>query len=229
MALKENALLIKGLSWGGSVLIHSVVLATLSYWSGPQKVVLSSTPKAVPVEFLSLKTLQADLLPKKRKSRQKQKKILKQHSIQPVKEASLADEARQSPKDVENSHQQRPALEKDPTIVNTDKQKTEVSTEKQAIAILQYQGSVYDNPLPVYPFIARQRHLEGRVVLKVLVGPEGNVLNIAPLESSGYECLDQSAITAVQQWKFDTLYHHKREVVYVLVPISFRLHKTEIS
>jgi protein TonB len=227
MALKDNAVLMKGLSWGGSVLIHGAVLATLSYWPSQENIIVSSSPKAISVELISLRTQPIDRVPQRNKKQPTQKKIAKQQTIQQIKEAAV-ENSQKSLKRMEKLPQPVTLAEKASPIVN-DPQKSEERIKEQDIAVIQYKGSAFDNPLPVYPLIARQRHLEGRVVLKVLVGRESTILDIALLESSGYDCLDQSALAAVQQWKFDALDYAREKPVYILVPVSFRLNKTEIS
>ena len=58
------------------------------------------------------------------------------------------------------------------------------------------------NPPPAYPLTARQKGLEGRVVLRVKVGDSGAVEKISVKQGSGHEVLDQAALSAVKKWKF---------------------------
>jgi len=59
-----------------------------------------------------------------------------------------------------------------------------------------------ENPKPDYPLEARQKGYEGEVLLKVEVLQNGRVGEVEVEKSSGYEILDQSAITAVKKWRF---------------------------
>ena len=56
---------------------------------------------------------------------------------------------------------------------------------------------------PVYPEIARQGRVEGVVILEVKTDEEGNVVDARVLRS--IPVLDQAAIDAVKQWKYEPL------------------------
>ncbi len=58
------------------------------------------------------------------------------------------------------------------------------------------------NPQPVYPPISARRLEYGRVLLTVVVDPEGRPKSISVKTSSGYERLDQAALKAVSGWSF---------------------------
>ncbi len=80
------------------------------------------------------------------------------------------------------------------------------------------------NPRPVYPGIARQRHWEGLVLLKVYVTPEGHCGQLAVARSSGHEVLDESAMDAVREWRFVSAKRGSTPVAsWVTVPIEFNL------
>lgn len=53
---------------------------------------------------------------------------------------------------------------------------------------------------PVYPDIARQRMIQGTVVLKAVIGKDGNIKDLTAV--SGPKELYESAIGAVQQWRY---------------------------
>ncbi len=59
-----------------------------------------------------------------------------------------------------------------------------------------------NNPAPVYPTRSRRLGEEGRVVLEVLILPNGRVGEIKVKRTSGHAALDQAALEAVQRWKF---------------------------
>ena len=80
------------------------------------------------------------------------------------------------------------------------------------------------NPKPVYPSEAREKGYQGEVLLRVEVLPNGRVGQIEIKRSSGYDILDQSALTTVRQWKF--IPARKGEVAipfWVNIPIKFQL------
>ena len=59
-----------------------------------------------------------------------------------------------------------------------------------------------NNPLPEYPYIARQRHWEGVVWLLVDVSAKGLVDDVDLERSCGYRVLDRAASRAVKRWEF---------------------------
>lgn len=64
-------------------------------------------------------------------------------------------------------------------------------------------GAAYlNNPPPEYPPAAKRLSLQGTVLLRVLVSPEGLPEKISILTSSGSPSLDDAAIKTVKQWTF---------------------------
>lgn len=57
--------------------------------------------------------------------------------------------------------------------------------------------------LPQYPASALKQGLEGVTVLSVYIGLNGTIQNVGVKSSSGVAELDQSAMAAVSQWKFN--------------------------
>jgi len=57
-------------------------------------------------------------------------------------------------------------------------------------------------PRPVYPRISERRGEQGRVVLRVLISPEGRVADVKVRRSSGYSRLDEAAVAAMQHARF---------------------------
>jgi len=62
------------------------------------------------------------------------------------------------------------------------------------------QGRLIHQVVPVYPQEAKQRHIQGTVVLKATIGKDGRVGNLTPI--SGPPELFSAAIGAVQQWRY---------------------------
>ncbi len=87
-----------------------------------------------------------------------------------------------------------------------------------------YHANYAYNPKPVYPASARNRHLEGKVLLRVRVSEDGVSEDVSVEQSSGHEILDESAVEAVQQWKFVPARRGDKHVACtVTVPIVFKL------
>lgn len=79
-------------------------------------------------------------------------------------------------------------------------------------------------PMPDYPWSARRRGTEGRVVLRLLVDAEGRPTAIDLVHSSGDPVLDGAAITALRQWRLRPALADGVPVAgAVVVPILFRL------
>jgi protein TonB len=62
------------------------------------------------------------------------------------------------------------------------------------------QGLLISNVKPVYPKIAREAGVQGDVVLQAVIGKDGRIENLHAV--SGNSLLIQSALDAVQQWRY---------------------------
>jgi len=75
---------------------------------------------------------------------------------------------------------------------------------------------------PVYPEKARKAGLEGTVILEAMTDAQGNVARVKVLQSIPE--LDQAAIDALQQWKYEpVIIDGKPKAVVFTVTIRFRL------
>ena len=54
--------------------------------------------------------------------------------------------------------------------------------------------------LPVYPAAARRQGVQGQVVLKAVIGKDGTIAALSPLQ--GPQQLTAAAMDAVQHWRF---------------------------
>lgn len=59
--------------------------------------------------------------------------------------------------------------------------------------------------LPEYPAEALQKHIQGQVTLKVVVGKDGTLRNIQVL--SNPSVFDSTALNAVRQWHYQPRYN----------------------
>jgi len=81
-----------------------------------------------------------------------------------------------------------------------------------------------NNPKPVYPMLARQRHWEGLVLLRVYITADGHAAQVMVQRSSGHEVLDDSALEAVKNWRFVPAKRGEfAEASWASVPIDFSL------
>lgn len=80
------------------------------------------------------------------------------------------------------------------------------------------------NPKPVYPTLSQRRGEEGEVLIELVVAADGSVQKVGIKRSSGFDRLDQAALSAVRNWRFVP---GKRagmpEAMSYVVPIPFRL------
>jgi periplasmic protein TonB len=80
------------------------------------------------------------------------------------------------------------------------------------------------NAKPEYPYTARKRGYEGRVVLHVQVSPRGNPVAVNVMHSTGYKSLDKAATSTVLRWQFEAARRAGVRVPgTVVTPIVFRL------
>jgi len=61
-------------------------------------------------------------------------------------------------------------------------------------------GTAISQPAPVYPAIAKAKHVSGDVVLKATITKQGDVTDVTAI--SGPSILRGAAITAAKQWKY---------------------------
>lgn len=80
------------------------------------------------------------------------------------------------------------------------------------------------NP-PRYPPVAVRQGLEGQVVVRIRVSPEGRADATLVIKSSGHPMLDDAALEAVDRWQFDPALTSTGEPVPLVlqVPIDFTL------
>jgi protein TonB len=77
---------------------------------------------------------------------------------------------------------------------------------------------------PVYPEIARAARKEGVVILEVVIASDGRVDAVRVLR--GVPMLDQAAVAAVQQWRFEPARLNGQVVPVVMtVTVNFQLTK----
>ena len=80
------------------------------------------------------------------------------------------------------------------------------------------------NPRPPYPSISRRLNEQGKTTIRVLIGVDGLPQRSEIFKSSGYERLDQAALTTVMRWRYSP---GKRggvpEAMWFNVPINWVL------
>ncbi|MCH6589610.1 MAG: energy transducer TonB [Proteobacteria bacterium] len=95
---------------------------------------------------------------------------------------------------------------------------------KRTVSAAGYAAGHLGNVPPVYPYRARRKEIEGRVVLRVQVLPGGTARSVEVLSSSGHAILDRAALKAVRAWRFVPAKRAGAPVAGAIdVPITFRL------
>jgi len=80
------------------------------------------------------------------------------------------------------------------------------------------------NPQPPYPPMSRRLGEQGQVMLRVLIGADGNAQQVEIRRSSGFERLDNVAQETVRRWKFVPGRRNGiPEAMWFNVPINFVL------
>jgi protein TonB len=80
------------------------------------------------------------------------------------------------------------------------------------------------NPKPEYPAQARDQGLQGLVLLRVRVLPDGKSGEVLVERSSGHAILDQAALRAVKAWHFVPATRNGIAVAsWASVPVRFSL------
>nr|WP_236673268.1 TonB family protein [Comamonas sp. JC664] len=78
---------------------------------------------------------------------------------------------------------------------------------------------------PEYPRLAKQRNIEGVVVVRVIVGTDGRVEPEHTKVLRSVPALDAAAIAAVNQWRFTPALGRSGQLARVIidVPVNFSL------
>ncbi len=93
-----------------------------------------------------------------------------------------------------------------------------------AVVPPRFDAAYLQNPEPGYPLVSKRLGEEGKVLLRVLVNPEGLAEQVEVRQSSGHPRLDQAAIGTVRRWRFTPARRGgDRLAAWVLVPLSFQL------
>jgi protein TonB len=173
-----------------------------------------TTPKAAPIKPKQKTKKHPKPFPKP-----KPKKVIKEVIQKAEKDPSKAipEKSVDIPKTYDLPEQtQRESVSKE-----TD---TEGETLSEKQIIREARPLYRSNPPPKYPAVARRRGFQGNVVLEVLVGPVGNVIELHVLSSSGYPILDRAAKSSVKNWTFEPGMRGQQKVeMWVRVPIRFEL------
>ena len=98
----------------------------------------------------------------------------------------------------------------------------EPPTEPAVFEFVEVMPTVVSTPSPVYPEIARQAGIEGRVYVRARIGRDGRVRE-ASIARSDNAVFDAAALAAIRQWTFTPGVQAGRTVEgWTTIPIRFR-------
>lgn len=99
-----------------------------------------------------------------------------------------------------------------------------VHATPQAMGEPDLRPAATDAPRPPYPRAARQRGLQGVVMVRVAVSADGLPTEVFIKESSGHPMLDDAAVEAVRRWRFSPARSAGRAVAAAVeIPVRFAL------
>lgn len=92
------------------------------------------------------------------------------------------------------------------------------------VSAARFDADYLANPKPAYPPSSRRLGEEGKVLLRIHVGADGNPLAVELKQSSGFDRLDAAARAAVERWRFVPAKRGRDAIdSWVTVPIVFSL------
>jgi len=110
-----------------------------------------------------------------------------------------------------------------PTILEPSAPAETLPGFKQYVYVEQMPAAVR-SVSPEYPAIAKEAGVSGRVIVHLLVGRDGRVLDARVDEEHSILMLNEAALRAARQWVFTPAFANDQPVaVWVAVPFNFRL------
>ena len=77
---------------------------------------------------------------------------------------------------------------------------------------------------PKYPEVARRARMSGQVIIEAVITDRGEVISPRVMKSTTESILNQAALDAVRQWRYEPARFRGQPVpVYVTVTVTFRL------
>jgi len=81
---------------------------------------------------------------------------------------------------------------------------------------------------PIYPYWARIRGIEGKVLVQIVVDQHGQVKDIKIIKAKPPHVFENSVINAVKKWRFKpATYHGKAVSVRLVIPFKFKLEQDQ--
>ena len=174
---------------------------------------------------------------KNRKAKAETEKSLTTGNKETEKEVEQEKEQNLSNQNKKNEHLKEKPIQEEPHVASQEADNKDEDQGEKNLEIeeaLDFTGNDYlDNvnppellefQRPVYPKNLRERDIEGKVIIKLLIDKEGKVQEIQIFESSGYKMFDEIAIKTVRQWRFKPARKgNQQRGSWVLIPINFQI------
>ena len=93
------------------------------------------------------------------------------------------------------------------------------AADAKARTVKNAEGRAIKTVMPVYPPLAQENGIEGRVKLRVQVAPNNRIRLVEVAESSGSPLLDEAAVAAVHQYRFQAATRDGKRVATTFFPI----------
>jgi periplasmic protein TonB len=157
--------------------------------------------------------------------------------VEPVPKSEpepVIKQARRTPSPVPRSHPNpapaelnpSPAAQQRLTIAASSRPASPATSAAATATAVSREVEYLYNPPPEYPRHARRLGLEGEVLIRTRVLPNGDADEVVLERSSGYALLDQAAIEAVRTWRFRPARRGDEQIVsWVEIPVRFRLNR----
>jgi protein TonB len=154
----------------------------------------------------------------------KKKKLEKQKQAKLPKPETVSDAMLPAPSLTESFADASETSSDAATGANTAKSASGTQGNAEPYSEASSNANYGTNPKPKYPTIARSRGWQGKVLLRVRVTADGLSEAVSVHRSSGHEVLDESAVAAVEKWRFIPAKRGNTAVACtVIVPIIFTL------
>lgn len=146
-----------------------------------------------------------------------EKKIVEKQIEKPVEQLAKIETSSGNPKNLEQKQNSEVSKKLHAPTANNNgnAQSTVIPTLTEADYIQQV--------APQYPPRAIELGMEGVVIVKALISQSGTAKDVAILDSSGYNLLDNSALKAVSKWRFKTANLNLEREMWVQVPVKFMI------
>lgn len=223
LTVQENPYFMRGLLLILVLLLH--LLAAIRMMQ-PAEAFTKAQPMIMEVSLVTAPSQQAAATPIAQPKPEEPKKPPEKKPVKPKK--PVIRKQMELPKPVAMADESLPAPSKfesaPPPVTPSASTASKATTDTVPFTEANFNANYDSNPKPKYPGIATSRGWEGTVRLLVKVSAEGDAEEVTVQRSSGYDALDESAIEAVEKWKFIPAKRGETPVSSsVIVPINFIL------